>query len=94
MSRKEPISIAQYIDARGVHTVSALCRVTPQTVYNWRAKTNAPKPLYAHLMIEDSMHMLSYDSIYSEYIMQNFQQVSEHRALPFSTDPATYTSAV
>ncbi len=80
------VTLKQYIDTRGVGAVAALCRVTNATVYGWAKSKYAPNPLHAHLMIDDSMGMLSYNSIYTTYILENFELVTTHRAKNFTTD--------
>jgi hypothetical protein len=83
MSKDNSITLKQYIEARGVHNVAALCRVTSAAVYAWSKMQTPPVPLCAYLMIEDSIGMLSFNSIYGQYIHANFKLVSDHRAKDF-----------
>lgn len=78
------ITLKNYVDTRGVNQVAALCRVTTATVYNWLAHTTPPQPLKAHLMIQDSMCMLTYDSIYSAYMAANHDLILEHNKRNFN----------
>lgn len=80
------VTLKQYVETRGVHKVAALCRVTTQTVYNWVNFTTYPDPFLAYLMISDSMAMLTYESIYKNYVMANFGEISKHKVKDFTTD--------
>lgn len=80
------VSLQQYIETRGVHKVAALCRVTTQTVYNWQNNQTPPDAFMCYLMIEDSMSMLTYDSILNPYVLANFEKISEHKAKGFTAD--------
>jgi len=86
MSKDNSITLKQYIDARGVHTVAALCRVTTAAVYAWAKMQTPPVPLLAYLMIEDSMGMLSFNSIYGQYIHHNYKLVTDHKAKDFTVN--------
>ncbi len=62
------ITVKDYVTQRGVLPVAHIASVTPATVYNWINKTAYPDPFTAALLIEDSMKLLSYDSIYGQYV--------------------------
>lgn len=80
------ITIQDYVEQRGVNKVAALCRVTPQTVYNWINHAHSPDPFMCHIIIEDSMNMLSFDSIMSAYVHHNYDRITEHKSKDFHKD--------
>ena len=77
------VNLKQYVDTRGVNQVAELCRVTPQTVYNWVNMQTYPGPFMCKLMIDDSMNMLTFNSIYEAYVLHNYEVVVKHKMSDF-----------
>jgi hypothetical protein len=77
------ITLQNYIATRGVNQVATLCRVTPQTVYNWVNMGTCPDPFMCKLMIDDSMGMLSFNAILEPYVHFNYEVIAKHKLTDF-----------
>lgn len=65
------ITLPQFIDGLGAGKVAGLIGVDPATVRYWRNFVNCPRPESAAKLIELSLGLLSWESIYQPYIDHN-----------------------
>ena len=64
----EKITLPQFIDSVGAAKVARLLNISVQTVCFWREFHSCPRPETAKKLIEISLGMLSWQSIYEPYV--------------------------
>lgn len=71
----QKVTLVQYIQALGAPKVARTLGVEPSTVYYWAQYKSVPAPKTAAKLIEISLGLLSWESIYQPYIDNNSEDV-------------------
>ena len=70
-------TLKEYIEHKGVHQVARETGVEASTVSAWKNFKAAPRPHLAHLLIETTNRLLTWEGIYQPFVDANNEKQLE-----------------